>query len=242
VANTSSSPVRCKDVVIRLSTDGGLTFPIVLASRTPNDGSEPVTVPNIPTNAARIKVEAIGNIFFNISKANLTIAAGVDCSFSAGPINQEFNSTASNGSVNVMTTEECSWIVSNVPSWIIITSGDSGSGSGVVNYSVTANTGTSRTGAMTIAGQIVFVTQAAADPKIISATVSGKKLLISGEGFDEGAAILLNGEKQKTVNNDADPNTKLVARKSGKKIKADDKLQVRNADGRLSQEFIFTGS
>ena len=112
----------------------------------------------------------------------------------------------------------------------------------MVNYSVAANTGTSRTGTMTIAGQIIVVTQAAADLKIISATVSGKKLLISGEGFDEGAVILLNGEKQKTVNNDADPSTKLVAKKSGKKIKAGDKLQVRNADGRLSQEFIFTGS
>jgi hypothetical protein len=242
VANTSSSPVSCKNVVILLSTDGGSTFPIVLASSTPNDGSEPVTVPNIPTNAARIKVEAIGNIFFSISKANLSIGPGVDCSFNAGPINQGFNSTASNGSVNVVTTEECSWAVSNVPSWIIITSGDNGSGSGVVNYSVAANTGASRTGTMTIAGQIIVVTQAAADLKIISATVSGKKLFISGEGFDEGAAILLNGEKQKTVNNDADPNTKLVAKKSGKKIKAGDKLQVRNADGRLSQEFIFTGS
>ncbi len=242
VANTSSSPVSCKNVAILLSTDGGSTFPIVLASSTPNDGSEPVTVPNIPTDAAHIKVEAIGNIFFSISKASHTIGPGVDCSFNAGPINQGFDSTAGNGSVNVMTTEGCSWAVSNVPSWINITSGDSGSGSGVVNYSVAANTGTGRTGTMTIAGQNIVVTQAAADPIIMSATVSGKKLLISGEGFDEGAAILLNGEKQKTVNNTADPNTKLVAKKSGKKIKAGDKLQVRNADGRLSQEFIFTGS
>jgi hypothetical protein len=242
VANTSSSSVRCKDVVILLSTNGGITFPIVLARSTPNDGSEHVTVPNIPTNAARIKVEAIGNIFFNISKANHTIASGVNCSFNVGPINQEFNSTASNGSVNVMTDRECSWVVSNVPSWIDITSGDSGSGSGVVNYSVADNTGAARTGAMTIAGQIIVVTQAAAHPKIISAKISGKKLFIFGEGFDAGAVILLNGKQQKTTNNDADPNTRLVARKAGKKTREGDKLQVRNADGRLSQELIFTGS
>ena len=239
VANTSSSPVKCKDVAILLSTDGGDTFPIALARSTPNDGSEPVTVPNIPTNAARIKVEALGNIFFNVSKASFTIAPGVDCSFNVSPVNRGFDSTAGNGSVSVLTTQECGWAVSNVPNWIVITSGISGSGSGAVNYSVAANAGASRTGAMTVAGQIVTVTQAAAEPKIISATVRGKKLFIFGEGFDEGAAILLNGEKQKTANDDADPNTNLVAKKSGKKIKAGDKLQVRNADGRLSQEFIY---
>ena len=143
--------------------------------------------------------------------------------------------------MTVTATDGCDWTVSNVPGWILTTSGSSGSGGGMVNYSVAANTGTSRIGTMTIAGQNIVVTQAAADPIITSATVSGKKLFISGEGFDEGAAILLNGEKQKTANNDADPNTKLIAKKSGKKIKAGDKLQVRNADGRLSQEFIFTG-
>lgn len=40
-------------------------------------------------------------------------------------------------------------------------------------------------------------------------------------------AILLNGESQKTVNNGADSNGKLVAKKSGKKIKVGDRLQVR---------------
>lgn len=242
VANTSSSPVNCKDVAILLSTDGGSTFPIVLASNTPNDGSEPVTVPNIPTNAARIKVEAIGNIFFNISKANFTVVPGIDCSFNVDPTSQNFGSTGGSGSVSVTATDGCDWVVSNIPGWILITSGSSGSGSGMVNYSVTANTGIGRTGRMTIAGQNISVTQAPANLKIIRATVSGKKLFVSGDGFDEGAVILLNGEKQKTVNDMADPSTSLVAKKAGKKIKAGDRLQVRNADGRLSQEFIFTSS
>ena len=73
VAGTSSSPINTTDVKISLSTDGGNTFPIVLAASTPNDGSETVTVPANVTTTARVKIEAIGNIFFDISDADFSI-------------------------------------------------------------------------------------------------------------------------------------------------------------------------
>lgn len=72
VASTTASPVSCANVKISLSTDGGTTFSTLVAS-TPNDGSEVVTIPNTPTSTARIKVEAVGNIFFDISNTNFTI-------------------------------------------------------------------------------------------------------------------------------------------------------------------------
>ena len=65
-------------------------------------------------------------------------------------------------------------------------------------------------------------------PRIVSASVQGKKLFVFGENFDPGAVILRNGEEQKTKNDDLNPQTALIGKKAGKRIKPGDKLQVRN--------------
>lgn len=75
VANTENAPINCKFVNIRLSKDGGFTYPITLLANTPNDGSAFVVVPDEITSQARIRVEAVGNIFFDISNANFAITA-----------------------------------------------------------------------------------------------------------------------------------------------------------------------
>jgi len=73
VANTSSAPVNCANVRVLLSVDGGNSFPFTLASSIPNSGVATISVPNTPTSTARVKVEAIDNIFFSISLPNFTI-------------------------------------------------------------------------------------------------------------------------------------------------------------------------
>jgi len=47
----------------------------VLAGSVPNTGTARVTLPNVATLRARIKVEAIDNIFFDLNDADLTIRA-----------------------------------------------------------------------------------------------------------------------------------------------------------------------
>ena len=69
VASTDLRPISTSSVRILLSTDDGATFPITLAASTQNDGSFTVTAPHANTRQARIKIEAIDNIFFNVSRA-----------------------------------------------------------------------------------------------------------------------------------------------------------------------------
>ena len=78
VNNTTAAPVSCASVNILISNDGGNTFSTLLAN-TANDGLEVVTVPNTPGTTNRIKVEAVGNIFFDISNTNFTIGTPAAC-------------------------------------------------------------------------------------------------------------------------------------------------------------------
>ena len=73
VAGTDAAPISASVVRIRLSTDGGATYPTVLSDGTANDGSATVTLPHVETTHARIKVEAVGNVFFDISDTDVTI-------------------------------------------------------------------------------------------------------------------------------------------------------------------------
>jgi hypothetical protein len=72
VNGTNAGAVNAANVKISYSSDGGATFPTVIKASTPNDGSEPITVPSVNSSTARIKVEAVGNIFFDMSDANFT--------------------------------------------------------------------------------------------------------------------------------------------------------------------------
>ena len=72
--NNTTSLVGSSTVNIKLSTDGGLTFSTVLASNTPNDGSEVITVPaDVKATNCRILIEPTANIYFAVNSKPFSI-------------------------------------------------------------------------------------------------------------------------------------------------------------------------
>ncbi len=89
--------------------------------------------------------------------------AGGSATFSLNPTGANVNSNTGGGSVAVTSSaSDSTWTASSNVSWITVTSGTSGQGNGSVSYTVAANTGSSRSGTVTIAGQTFTVTQAGA--------------------------------------------------------------------------------
>ena len=69
-------------VDVLLSTDGGGSFPTVLAGATENDGEVEVVAPDTLTTDARIRINSIGNVFFALSDqiaVQDTLAPTVSC-------------------------------------------------------------------------------------------------------------------------------------------------------------------
>lgn len=73
VAGTTANGINTALVNIRLSIDGGVTFPYLLAENTANDGTETVTAPDAVSTHCRIMVEAVGNVFYALNSREFPI-------------------------------------------------------------------------------------------------------------------------------------------------------------------------
>jgi hypothetical protein len=89
-------------------------------------------------------------------------APDVACGFQVAPATLAASATGGPATVSVTTAAACAWQATTNASWITMTSGSSGAGPGTVQLSLAANTGTTRIGTVTVAGQTVTVTQNAA--------------------------------------------------------------------------------
>jgi Metallo-peptidase family M12B Reprolysin-like/Secretion system C-terminal sorting domain len=75
VAGTTAAPFNTANVAILFSADGGLTFPYTLSASTANNGTANVVIPAVATTNGRVMVKAVGNVFFNLNSANITVTA-----------------------------------------------------------------------------------------------------------------------------------------------------------------------
>lgn len=78
VANTDVAPVNSPNVDILFSTDGGLTYPIIVADDIPNNGSAEVWVPVVNTTMGRFMIISSNNIFYDINGGVITIEGSLD--------------------------------------------------------------------------------------------------------------------------------------------------------------------
>jgi hypothetical protein len=84
------------------------------------------------------------------------------CTFSLSQSNQSIDTTGGTGSVTVNTSNGCAWSATSNANWVVVVSGASGTGTGVVVYQVAANTtGQPRSTSLSIAGQTLVINQSA---------------------------------------------------------------------------------
>ena len=117
-----------------------------------------VTVPQFSTGGTRQLTATIAGQTFTVNQT------GVDCTVALSPYSASAPATGTlaerTGSVAVTTPAGCSYATVLGPSWITVTSGETGTGSGTLVYVVDPNsTTTPRTGTLTIGGQAFQITQ-----------------------------------------------------------------------------------
>lgn len=82
--NNTNTLSGSSNVNIKLSLDGGITFSTILASNTPNDGSETVLIPSgiTPSTNCRLLIEPVNNIYYAVNSTPFAIGYAVATSCS----------------------------------------------------------------------------------------------------------------------------------------------------------------
>jgi Matrixin/Viral BACON domain/Putative binding domain, N-terminal len=143
------------------AVNGGSTFlSITFGSSGSGGGTVGYSVAANDTTSARSGTMTIAGQTFTVSQLAATCAYTLSASSAASA------SAGGTGTVTVTTNiSTCPWTAASNDSFLGVTSGASGTGSGTVGYSVSANPGVAfRAGTLTIAGQTFTVTESGSGP------------------------------------------------------------------------------
>ncbi|HEY5960664.1 MAG TPA: BACON domain-containing carbohydrate-binding protein, partial [Polyangiaceae bacterium] len=123
------------------------------------------------TSVARSGTLTVAGQTFTVNQAS-------GCTFGVTPSSVTPSSAAGAGSLSITASNAaCPWTAANNDAWLAVAP-TSGTGSASVTYNVAANSGPSRSGSLTVAGQSVAFTQANG----CTASLSASSATISGSG------------------------------------------------------------
>ena len=115
---------------------------------------------------ARATSGAITGAFSDV--ATFRTAGG--CTYSLSSTSASIVAAGASSTVTVTTDAACAWTATSNSAFITVSSAASATGNGTVTFAVAANTGAARSGTLTIAGQTVTVSQAAAAASAVVAS------------------------------------------------------------------------
>jgi glucose/sorbosone dehydrogenase/BACON domain-containing protein len=128
----------------------------------------------------------------DLGGAVLRLAGETPCLVTFAPASLAFNAAGGSGAVSVSAGEGCDWAVSTTDPWITVTDSGSGSGDGIVRYSVAPKTDAGpRTGSVRIGSQAHIVTQ---QPPRPCAVDIGQVIVVVGPAGGPGTlSVKANG-------------------------------------------------
>jgi hypothetical protein len=150
------------EVIHYIIEAGSLSGQSNLAIFSSGSNATGVGVTNVPTGIYYVRVRAVlsDGQLTNVSN-EIVVSVGGVCPGVVSPTTIAAPRTGA--TISIAVTTGCAWTAVSQSPFITVTSGASGTGNGVVSVAVAPNLGGARTGTLMIAGQLVTVTQGAAN-------------------------------------------------------------------------------
>jgi hypothetical protein len=114
-------------------------------------------VTNVPAGIYYARIRAIVDGALTAVSNEIIVAVGGACLATVSPTSTHV--PRSGGTFNVAVTSACAWAASSNSPFLTVLAGASGTGNGVVVVAVAPNPSSTRSGSLTIAGQLVTITQ-----------------------------------------------------------------------------------
>ena len=126
-----------------------------------------------------------------------SLDAGVivgSCTYTLNPTNAAFTAAGGTGTFSVLSSNVCPWSATNNVSFITITSGTPGSGTGTVHYTVAPNTSASSlTGTITVAGETFTVTESGTTSSGCTYTLNATNVTLTAKGGKKTVSVKVKG-------------------------------------------------